>query len=101
MFKTDQELAELIAEIAISAGEIILEVYKTDFDVATKADASPVTEADARAEALILPRLAALTPDIAIVAEEQVSAGHIPDVEGKDFWLIDPLDGTLIRKSEC
>lgn len=70
-----------------------MEVYATDFAVQGKSDASPVTAADERAEALILPALAALLPDVPVVAEESVSSGHVPEI-GDRFWLVDPLDGT-------
>jgi 3'(2'), 5'-bisphosphate nucleotidase len=83
-----------VVAAAREAGEAILEVYATDFAVRGKDDASPVTVADERAEALILRRLAALTPDVPVVAEEAVAAGHVPDVSGGRFWLVDPLDGT-------
>ena len=79
--------------IARAAGKTILQVYATDFDVRGKADDSPVTEADRRAEALILPALTELTPDVPIVSEEAAAAGDIPRVADR-FWLVDPLDGT-------
>lgn len=87
------ELLEALLPVVRDAGALIMKVYATDFAVRGKDDASPVTEADERAEALILPALARLTPDIPIVAEEEVAAGRIPQV-GKRFWLVDPLDGT-------
>ncbi len=90
------EPAALLAAIeksALHAGDVILEIYETDFDVDQKADESPVTEADVKAEAVILDALQALTPDIPIVAEEEVAAGNTPTVANK-FWLVDPLDGT-------
>ena len=90
---TPQALLDALLPIARQAGAAIMDIYATDFAVRGKADASPVTEADERAEALILPALASLTPDIPIVAEEAVAAGHIPTV-GERFWLVDPLDGT-------
>jgi 3'(2'), 5'-bisphosphate nucleotidase len=87
------ELLERVREIAQRAGRVVMEVYSTDFAVRGKNDASPVTEADERAEAVIVAALQALTPDIPIVAEEAVAAGRTPDV-GARFWLVDPLDGT-------
>jgi 3'(2'), 5'-bisphosphate nucleotidase len=84
---------DAIIDIAREAGGVIMAVYATDFAVRGKSDASPVTEADERAEAVIVQRLRALTPDIPIVAEEAVAAGHAPAV-GRRFWLVDPLDGT-------
>ncbi|MBO0905784.1 3'(2'),5'-bisphosphate nucleotidase CysQ [Jiella sonneratiae] len=85
-------LSELAA-IALAGGEEILAVYATSFDTATKADASPVTQADINCEAVMRPRLAGLAPDVVVVAEEAVSAGEIP-AEADRLFLVDPLDGT-------
>ncbi len=84
---------ESLAQIAREAGALILEVYATDFVVCGKDDQSPVTEADERAEKLIVAALQALAPDVPIVAEESVAAGQMPTI-GSLFWLVDPLDGT-------
>ncbi|MBC7906528.1 MAG: 3'(2'),5'-bisphosphate nucleotidase CysQ, partial [Rhodospirillaceae bacterium] len=93
-------LLPTLEQLARQAGAAIMEVYATDFTVERKGDDSPVTEADQKAEALILPGLRALTPNIPIVAEEEAAAGRIPDV-GDTFWLVDPLDGTkeFIKKN--
>lgn len=87
------ELVEKLIPVVRRAGGVIMDIYASDFEVRGKDDASPVTEADERAEALILAELAALTPDIPVVAEESVAAGVVPDVDAR-FWLVDPLDGT-------
>ncbi|KAB0498047.1 3'(2'),5'-bisphosphate nucleotidase CysQ [Pseudomonas moorei] len=86
-------LLEDVIDIARAAGELVLEVYRSDFEVRGKVDASPVTEADERAEALILQALAARTPQIPVISEEAAAAGQVPEV-GQCFWLVDPLDGT-------
>ena len=85
-------LGDLIA-VADGAGAEIMRQYGSA-EIRAKADASPVTDADEAAEAIILERLAALTPDIAVVAEESVAGGHEPGNLGAAFWLVDPLDGT-------
>ena len=90
----DKDLAAAIEAIALQAGAVIMEIYGRDFAVETKADESPVTEADEAAEAVIVAALRALTPDIPVVAEEEVAAGQAPDVGAGPFWLVDPLDGT-------
>ncbi|HZD25514.1 MAG TPA: 3'(2'),5'-bisphosphate nucleotidase CysQ [Alphaproteobacteria bacterium] len=90
----DAALAAAIRDIAAEAGAVILDIYGSDFAVETKDDSSLVTEADQRAEAVILQRLATLAPEIPAVAEEAVAAGQMPDISGGTFWLIDPLDGT-------
>lgn len=87
-------LAEAISDIAEDAARLILPYWRVDTAVETKADASPVTEADRAAETLILTRLAALYPGIQAVAEEAVATDGAPDRAEDWFWLIDPLDGT-------
>ncbi len=87
------DLLDRIIPIARAAGTIVMEVYATEFKVEGKGDASPVTEADHRAEALILPALARITPGLQVVSEEAASAARIP-VVAERFWLVDPLDGT-------
>jgi 3'(2'), 5'-bisphosphate nucleotidase len=86
-------LLTLAADLAQRAGEAILRVRAGGFSVAHKADESPVTAADHAAEALILAGLRQATPDIPVIAEEEMAAGREPAV-GQMFWLIDPLDGT-------
>jgi 3'(2'), 5'-bisphosphate nucleotidase len=90
---TDPDLLASVERIAREAGEVVLAVYRTDFGVRGKDDASPVTEADEKAEALIVPALERLAPGVPVVAEEAVAAGRVPAV-GEWFWLVDPLDGT-------
>ncbi len=87
-------LLPAIIATAHEAGKTIMDVYATDFSVAQKDDNSPVTEADTRAEAIIIPALKALTPEYPVVAEEAASRGELPKVGDAPFWLVDPLDGT-------
>ncbi len=61
--------------------------------VERKADHSPVTAADRQSEEIILEALARVAPGVAVIAEEAVTAGHIPELTGP-FFLVDPLDGT-------
>ena len=87
------ECLDRVIPIARAAGALVMEVYATAFEVTTKQDRSPVTEADQRAEALIEAALARLTPEVPIVCEEAVGAGRVPALAER-FWLVDPLDGT-------
>ena len=91
---TNQALLDAIITIARDAGEVIMKHYEGKIEVDDKSDGSPVTAADRAADALIVPALRALTPDIPVVSEESVEAGDIPDVSSGTFWLVDPLDGT-------
>ncbi len=92
--QVDDALVRAITDLAEQAGAEVLSVYETAFRVRDKEDASPVTDADERAERVILAGLARLAPEIPVVAEESVAAGHVPDVSGGRFFLVDPLDGT-------
>jgi 3'(2'), 5'-bisphosphate nucleotidase len=87
------EMLEAIAAATVRAGAAVLAVYGGDFAVKRKADASPVTEADEAAEAILLAALAEIASAIPVVAEEQVAAQGCPSVGGR-FFLVDPLDGT-------
>lgn len=100
-------LPDAVAALAREAGTIVMEVYARGGVAArAKADASPVTEADERAEAHIVPALQALLPGVPVVAEELVAAGRLASFGAKPparFWLVDPLDGTrefLARNGE-
>ena len=87
------ELLDALISAVRAAGEEILAVYPTDFAVSSKDDASPVTLADKRAEAVLIQALSRLSPGVPVVAEEAVAAGCAAQV-GSMFWLVDPLDGT-------
>ena len=87
------ELLQQLVPIVRAAGDLVMAVYATDFTVANKDDASPVTVADQQAETLITRALEQLTPGIPVVGEEAVSGGASSET-GERFWLVDPLDGT-------
>ena len=93
-------LLDGLIDASIEAGRIILDVYARPIDVAFKADASPVTEADGLAEAVLLAALGRLAPEVPVVAEESVAAGRVPPAANR-FFLVDPLDGTkeFIRRN--
>ncbi|PZO01564.1 MAG: 3'(2'),5'-bisphosphate nucleotidase [Alphaproteobacteria bacterium] len=87
-------LHEVIADVAEAAAVVILPYWRVGTAVETKSDDSPVTQADQKAEALILERLGALYPEVQTVAEEAVAEHGMPAHAADCFWLIDPLDGT-------
>lgn len=90
---SDTDLVEALVPVVIEAGRAILDVRAGHVEVSHKADSSPVTEADRAAEAVILRHLDRLAPGVPVVAEEAVEAGRLPAV-GREFFLVDPLDGT-------
>ncbi|VAW22280.1 3'(2'),5'-bisphosphate nucleotidase [hydrothermal vent metagenome] len=85
------EMVDLMIAAALDAGQAIMEIYAEAIEVTDKADGSPVTKADQRAEEIILKYLAKTL--IPVLAEESVAAGRIPEL-GERFFVVDPLDGT-------
>jgi 3'(2'), 5'-bisphosphate nucleotidase len=92
---------EKIEPCAIAAGNIIMEIYKQDFEVITKADKTPVTEADNAANDYIVAYLKSNFPEIPIISEESKSIPYNERKNWKKFFLVDPLDGTkeFIKKN--
>jgi len=84
-------LTDLALAAAIEAARVILDVYSRPIAATEKSDGSPVTDADAAAEAIILDMLR--PTGIPVLAEESASAGRIP-VLGNRYFVVDPLDGT-------
>jgi len=88
-----RELLNLAVKLVEEAAAVITAVRAAGFAVDAKADATPVTVADMRAEALIVAGLRAAAPEIPVIAEEEVAAGRITAPSAR-YWLVDPLDGT-------
>lgn len=87
-------IAQEFAHVAVRAGAAIMEVYSTDFAARTKSDQSPVTDADERAEAVILQALDRLLPGTLVISEESFVAESLRGALPAEFLLVDPLDGT-------
>lgn len=95
--KIDHGTLEIIIEIAVCAGDVIMPFYRDEIDIQenVKDDSSPVTLADQKAEIFIINELSKRFPDIPIVAEEMIANGDVPNINNQDvFFLVDPLDGT-------
>lgn len=86
------DLLKVSIEAAINAGKKILEVYENEFEVETKTDNSPLTEADKRSHHAIKDALEPLNIDL--LSEEGKLLSYEERKNWKKFWLIDPLDGT-------
>lgn len=89
-----QALIDALLPALRAAGEAVMAVYRSDFAVRGKADASPVTEADEQAETLLVRAIEGLGRGWPVVAEEACSRDGTPAEPGACFWLVDPLDGT-------
>ena len=87
---TLDELLRLIRE----AGDAILKIYDTEFEVERKQDDSPLTAADLAAHRLIVSNLERLTPRIPVLSEESAKIPYETRKGWSRYWLIDPLDGT-------
>lgn len=101
MTKTDPDrpsglwpLLRAIRSLAVAAGERILEIYAGSYDIAKKADQSPVTSADLAAHQVICEHLRNLTPEVPIVSEESPAEPFPVRQRWHRYWLTDPLDGT-------
>jgi 3'(2'), 5'-bisphosphate nucleotidase len=88
------ELVDKLTAICMSAAAAILAMHG-DAAVRTKADGSPVTAADEAAEVIIHEGLERLAPALPIISEEQVAKTKTtPAIDGRPYFLVDPLDGT-------
>jgi 3'(2'), 5'-bisphosphate nucleotidase len=88
------QMARLFAGIASDAGVAVMEVYESDFKTRTKADRSPVSDADERAEVIILERLERALPGVSVLAEERAAREGLGASTNDMFLLVDPVDGT-------
>lgn len=87
-----EKLESVSRRAALLAGAKIMDIYNSDdFEVKSKSDQSPVTEADEAADALIAEILRAEFPDTLIVTEEQADSHS---AHADSFLIVDPLDGT-------
>lgn len=83
---------EIASRLARQAGSAILQIYAQDFAVTYKDVNDPVTNADKRANAIIVEGLHEAFPQDTLVAEESPPPSH-PVGVGR-VWYVDPLDGT-------
>ncbi|MBB3229748.1 3'(2'),5'-bisphosphate nucleotidase CysQ [Halomonas stenophila] len=84
-----------------AAGWKVLEVYRRDFDVETKEDESPLTEADMASHHALVALLEGMTPELPTLSEESAEIPFSTRQSWERYWLIDPLDGTkeFIKKN--
>jgi 3'(2'), 5'-bisphosphate nucleotidase len=87
------DLAALV-RIASDAARVVMEVYGREFSVEYKAPQDPVTEADRRANALIVEQLTREFPGVPIVAEESDPETFADYRKSDQIFFVDPVDGT-------
>lgn len=90
----DANLFASVRQLAIDAGQEIMRVYGGEFAISAKDDQTPVTEADLAAHRLIEQGLRALNPAWPVLSEEGTNIPYAVRRTWKNYWLVDPLDGT-------
>ena len=92
---------EDLKEIALKAGEAIMQIYNKDFSVDYKDDKSPLTEADLKSNEIICTNLQKLYPNIPIMSEENKQVSYDIRKNWEYYFCVDPIDGTkeFIKKN--
>tara|TARA_B100000767_G_C19667857_1_gene493929 strand:+ start:194 stop:967 length:774 start_codon:yes stop_codon:yes gene_type:complete len=87
-----KKVVENLVDVFLKAGEISINLRKIGLIKKIKSDNTPVSNGDLEVNKIITLELQKLTPKIPIVSEESSDNRSIEDL--KDFWLVDPIDGT-------
>jgi 3'(2'), 5'-bisphosphate nucleotidase len=94
----DDALLEQVAAISRRAGLAIMEIYgqgvEAGIEVTHKADDSPLTQADLASHHIIVDALRDLAPDLPCLSEEASGIDFATRSGWREYWLVDPLDGT-------
>ena len=76
----------------LMAGELSIKLREKGLNKEIKSDNTPVSNGDLEVNKIITEKIAKLTPDVPIVSEESSKNKSTENL--KDFWLVDPIDGT-------
>ena len=87
-----KEIIESLIDTFLDAGKISLELRKKGLIKKIKRDNTPVTNGDLEVNKIISNKIIKLTPNLPIISEENSDNKNLKDL--KNFWLIDPIDGT-------
>ena len=87
-----KEIVQNLINTFLSAGEISINLRKNGLIKKIKSDNTPVSNGDLEVNKIITKKLKELTPEIPIISEETTENKSIEDL--KNFWLVDPIDGT-------
>lgn len=90
----DRDLLDRLVDICRRAGRAILDVYDSEFEVSSKPDDSPLTQADLASHRVICDALKGLDPAIPVLSEESAEIPWPERARWRTYWLVDPLDGT-------
>ena len=87
-----KEIIENLVESFLVAGDLALQLRKKGLIKKIKSDNTPVSNGDLEVNKLISKKISELTPEIPIISEESLENKNKANL--KNFWLIDPIDGT-------
>ena len=87
-----KRIVENLIETFLNAGKLSLELRDKGLIKTMKSDNTPVSNGDLEVNKIITDKILELTPNIPVVSEETSENKSIKNL--KDFWLIDPIDGT-------
>ena len=87
-----KNLTESLLETFLNAGQRAIELRNKGLKTTFKSDNSPVTNGDLVVDKLLKERIIQITPNIPLISEETVNLNK--NNEYKNFWLVDPIDGT-------
>ena len=90
--QTLKQITYSLIDTFLNAGKLSLELRDAGLKKEIKSDNTPVTNGDLEVNKILVKKIREITPDISIVSEE--SHENKLNVNLKDFWLIDPIDGT-------
>ena len=95
-----KNIIEQLLGTFLNAGRIAKEISAKGVKITYKDDKSPVTDGDLAVDKILRNKIKSLTPNIPIISEETVDL-KIKN-KNKNFWLIDPIDGTrdYIKKKD-
>jgi len=85
-------IVENLIETFLSAGDLSLSLREAGLKKEIKSDNTPVSNGDLEVNKYITKKISEVTPDIPIISEE--TTDHKDNAQLKNFWLIDPIDGT-------
>ena len=85
-------IVENLVDSFLSAGDLALQLRKKGLIKKLKSDNTPVSNGDLEVNDLITKKISEITPDIPIISEE--TSDNKNNSSLKDFWLVDPIDGT-------
>ena len=86
------KIVDELLDTFFTAGKLSLEIRDKNLVKKTKSDNTPVTNGDIEVNNILTKKISELTPEIPIVSEE--SSKNKENSNLKNFWLIDPIDGT-------